>query len=124
MSDSKLLTELLEQIEITIENLLQSTALITDIYELTKSPDGILRLNGICMSFIIIGEEIKRIDKYTNNQLLSNYPSIPWKHVMGMRDRIAHGYFEVDVEVIFDTLRNDIPPLLTVIKQMKEDCTI
>lgn len=123
MSDSKLLTELLEQIEITIENLLQSTALITDIYELTKSPDGILRLNGICMSFIIIGEEIKRIDKYTNNQLLSNYPSIPWKHVMGMRDRIAHGYFEVDVEVIFDTLRNDIPPLLTVIKQMKEDCT-
>ena len=124
MSDSKLLTELLEQIEITIENLLQSTALITDIYELTKSPDGILRLNGICMSFIIIGEEIKRIDKYTNNQLLSNYPSIPWKHVMGMRDRIAHGYFEVDVEVILDTLRNDIPPLLTVIKQMKEDCTI
>lgn len=38
-----------------------------------------------------------------------------------MRDRLAHGYFEIDTDVIFDTLRNDIPPLLNVIKQVKND---
>ena len=40
---------------------------------------------------------------------------------MGMRDRIVHGYFQVDVEVIFDVLQNDILPLFEVIKQMKND---
>jgi uncharacterized protein with HEPN domain len=38
-----------------------------------------------------------------------------------MRDRIAHGYFEIDTDVVFDTLKNDIPPLLETIKQMKND---
>ena len=114
MPDKILLAiEVLEQIEITIENLLESTATITNLDELTKSADGMLKLNGICMSFIIIGEEIKR--------LLPNYPSVPWYDIMGMRDRLAHGYFEIDTDVIFDTLRNDTSPLLSVIKQIKKD---
>lgn len=121
MHERILTIETLEQIETTLENLLKSTAPIKDIDELTKSADGMLRLNGICMSFIIIGEEIKRIDRYTKKQFLPNYPSISWNDIMGMRDRIAHGYFEIDTDVIFDTLKNDIPPLLTVIKQMKKD---
>jgi uncharacterized protein with HEPN domain len=121
MHDKILIIESLEQLEQVIENLLESTSGIQDIGELPKSADGILRLNGICMCFIIIGEEIKRVDKYTKKQLLPNYPSIPWENVMGMRDRIAHGYFEIDIDVVFDALRNDIPPLLKIIKQMKDD---
>jgi len=121
MHNKTLIFETLEQIEQVIENLLESTSNLSDINELLKSADGMLRLNGICMSFIIIGEEIKRIDRYTDEQFLSNYPSISWKSIKGMRDRIAHGYFEIDVDVVFDTLKNDIPPLLAVIKQMRND---
>jgi len=40
---------------------------------------------------------------------------------MGMHNRIAHGYFEIDIDIIFDALKNDIPPLLEVIKQIKND---
>jgi len=121
MHDKTLVIESLEQLEQVIENLLESTSNIQDIGELLESAEGILRLNGICMCFIIIGEEVKRIDRYTEKQLLSNYPSIPWESVMGMRDRIVHGYFEIDIDVVFDALKNDIPPLLKVIKQMKAD---
>jgi len=121
MYNKTLITETLEQIETVIDNLLESTHNILDINDLSKSADGILRLNGICMSFIIIGEEVKRIDKYTERQFLSNYPTIQWGNVMGLRNRIAHGYFEIDIDVILDTLKNDIPLLLTVIKQMKTD---
>jgi len=121
MRDRTLIIEALEQLEQVIENLLESTSNISDINELPKSADGMLRLNGICMCFIIVGEEIKRIDRYTEKNFLLNYPSIPWESVMGMRDRIAHGYFEIDIDVVFDTLKNDIPPLLEVIKQMKND---
>jgi len=121
MRDGTLIIETLEQVEQVIENLLESTANLSDINELLKSADGMLRLNGICMCFIVIGEEIKRIDRYTDEKILTNYPSIPWKNIKGMRDRIAHGYFEIDTDVVFDTLKNDIPPLLVVIKQMKND---
>ena len=121
MRDKTLIIERLEQLEQVIENLLESTSNISDINELPKSPDGMLRLNGICMSFIIIGEEVKRIDKYTEKNFLVNYPSIHWGNVMGMRDRIAHGYFEIDIDIVFDALKNDIPPLFEVIKQMKND---
>ena len=121
MYDKTLIIEIIEQLEQLIENLLESTSAISDINQLPMTPDGVLRLHGICMCFIVIGEEIKRIDKYSNKQLLSEYPSIPWKRVMGMRDRMTHGYFQIDIDVVFDALKNDIPPLLEVIKQMKND---
>ena len=121
MYDKILIIESLERLEQVIENLIESTSCILDIYDLPKSADGMLRLNGICMCLIVIGEEVKRIDKYTQKQFLSNYPSISWKSIMGMRDRISHGYFEIDIDVIFETLRNDILPLLETIKQMKND---
>ena len=121
MHDKTLILETLEQVEKVIETLLEGTSNISDINELLTSSDGMLRLNGICMCFIVIGEEIKRIDKYSDGQLLPNYPSIPWKNIKGMRDRIAHGYFEIDADVVFDTLKNDIPPLFDVVKQMRKD---
>ena len=121
MRDKILIIESLEQLEQVIKNLLESTANIHDVDKLPNTADGILRLNGICMCFIIIGEEVKRIDRYTEKQFLTNYPSILWESVMGMRDRIAHGYFEIDIDVVFDALKNDIPPLLKVIKQMRAD---
>jgi uncharacterized protein with HEPN domain len=121
MHDSTLIIEALEQLEQVVGNLIEGASNIHDADELPKSADGMLRLNGICMCFIVIGEEVKRIDRYTEKQFLPNYPSIPWKSLMGMRDKIAHGYFEIDIDVVFDALKNDIPPLLEVIKQMKID---
>ena len=121
MRDKSLVIESLNQLEQVIENLLESTSTLQDINALPKSADGMLRLNGICMCFIIIGEEVKRIDRYTEKLFLPNYPSIPWVSVMGIRNRIAHGYFEIDLDVVFDALKNDIPPLLEVIRQMKMD---
>ena len=120
MRDRTLIIEGLEQLEQVIGSLIEGTSNIQDLNELLKSADGMIRLNGICMYFIIIGEEVKRIDRYTEKQFLCNYPSISWESIMGMRNRIAHGYFEIDIEVIFDTLKNDIPPLFEVIKQMKK----
>jgi uncharacterized protein with HEPN domain len=121
MCDKSLVVEVLEQVERVIENLLESTAQMVDIEELLKSADGMLRLNGICMSFIIIGEEVKRIDRYTEKQLLKNYPTVSWENIMGMRNRIVHGYFEIDMDIVFDTLKNDIPPLLKAVKLIKNN---
>ena len=118
MYDKTLIIETLEKLELVITNLIESTSDISHIDRLPMSADGMLRLNGICMCFIIIGEEVKRIDRYTEKKFLSNFPSIPWENIMGMRDRIAHDYFDIDIDIVLDTLKNDIPPLLEVIKKM------
>lgn len=70
------------------------------------------------MLLIAIGESVKRIDKATNKQLLSQYPEIDWKGVMGMRDIIAHHYFDIDADVVFDVMKNNLPDVKKVINKM------
>ena len=58
-----------------------------------------------------IGEGFKKIDDKTNHQLLIHRPEIPWRQVMGMRDHIAHGYFNINAELVWDVVKNDLQPL-------------
>lgn len=46
------------------------------------------------------------------------FPEIYWSGVMRMRDKIAHHYFEIDAEVVYKTLKNDIPAMLPVVRRM------
>lgn len=59
-----------------------------------------------------IGEGFKKIDERTNKQLLPLRSDIPWREVMGMRNHIAHGYFDINTDLVFDVVRNDLQPLL------------
>lgn len=54
-------------------------------------------------------------------KLLSQYPEIYWNGVMRMRDKIAHHYFEVDTDVVFKTIQEDVPPMLSVIERIIAD---
>lgn len=80
-------------------------------------------LDGVCMKLIATGESIKNLDKLTNGNLLVLYPQIPWREVMGMRDIIVHHYFEVDADVIFNTIKENIPLLMKVLKQIHKELT-
>ena len=85
------------------------------------SATGTLLLDGVCMKLIATGESIKNLDKLTAGNLLIYYPQIPWREVMGMRDIIVHHYFEVDADVIFNTVKENIPLLMDTLLQMRED---
>lgn len=76
------------------------------------SPEGTKNLAASCMLIEAIGEAYKKIDKDTDGTLLPLYPDIPWKAVKGIRDRIAHGYFEIDADIIYETIKEDLPTLL------------
>ena len=80
-----------------------------------------MRLDAICMNLIALGEAVKGLDKITQGELLPHYSEIYWSGVMKMRDKIAHHYFEMDAEVVFKTLKEDIPTMLPIIQQMIED---
>ena len=85
------------------------------------SPSGMMRLDAICMNLIALGETVKGLDKLTGGQLLPKYPEIYWKGVMGMRDKISHHYFEIDSDVVFKTIQEDIPQMINVVAKMIGD---
>lgn len=112
---------LLEKVMESIEVIQQRTENIHCVNDFLDSSTGTLLLDGVCMKLIATGESIKNLDKLTNRSLLVHYPKIPWREVMGMRDIIVHHYFEVDADVIFNTVKENIPLLMDTLKQMRKD---
>lgn len=80
------------------------------------SVDGMKTLAANCMLIEAIGEGFKKLDSITGKQLLPARPEIPWKQVMGMRDHIAHGYFDINSDLVWDTIQNDLSPLLAAVE--------
>ena len=54
----------------------------------------------------------------TEKKLLSRYPEMDWKGVMGMRDIIAHHYFDLDAEIVYDVIKNDLPKLRNILQRI------
>ncbi len=60
----------------------------------------------------IIGEAAYRVSESTRNEL----PAIPWADVIGMRHRLVHAYFDINLDVLWRTLVQDIPLLIPAIE--------
>ena len=78
----------------------------------TRFESSHLLQDGIIRQLEIIGEAIKRV----STDLRVGYPEIPWQDIAGMRDKLIHDYFGVDLETVWITARDDIP----VVKQQME----
>lgn len=62
----------------------------------------------------IIGEAVKKIPDDIRNK----YPDMPWKEIAGMRDKLIHEYFGIDLESVWTTIIDDIHPLNNCIVQL------
>lgn len=106
---------LLVQIRTAILQLKDWNSNIISSDDYYSSPDGMKNLAASCMLIEAIGEGIKQIDKITDGRLLVNSPEIPWKDVIGIRNHIAHGYFDIDGDMVLDVVKNDLDSLLEAI---------
>ena len=107
----RIVEDQLLQIREAIRNLELWNANLTEANDLMTSPGGTKTLAADCMLIEAIGEGVKRIDERTQQQLLPSRPEIPWKAVKGMRDHIAHGYFDINVDFVWDVVKNNLPAL-------------
>lgn len=65
----------------------------------------------------IIGEATKNLPDTLKNE----YPEVPWKFMAGIRDKVVHGYFVVDLPIIWSTVKRDVPLLESLIEEIKEE---
>lgn len=121
MCDTELIRSSLTKVQTALDRILQRSETILSPDDFLMTPSGVERLESICMLLIAIGESVKRIDKATHKELLSHYPEIDWKGVMGMRDIIAHHYFDIDAVIVYDVMKNNLPAVKATIDRMLAD---
>ncbi len=64
----------------------------------------------------ILGEAASKVTE----DYRRSHPEIPWRDIIDMRNRIAHGYFDVNIKMVWDTVQEDLPRLLLLILALPE----
>ncbi len=68
--------------------------------------------NAVVMSLLIIGEAATKVmDRFP--AFAERYDQTPWRDMRGMRNRIAHGYFDISLETVWQTVQSALPELLS-----------
>lgn len=65
----------------------------------------------------IVGEAARGV----SSEFRSNHPEIPWRSVIGTRDHLAHGYFDVNLDIVWSTITTDLPPLVAELERFMPD---
>jgi uncharacterized protein with HEPN domain len=71
-------------------------------------------VNAVLRSIEVMGEASRKIPE----EIRSRYPQMPWKKMTGMRDKLIHEYHGVDLDTVWQTLHDDIPPLKNKVQEI------
>lgn len=115
-NDYNRVKSILEQMQTAVAQLREWNANVSSAEDYYKSSSGMQKLAASCMLIEAIGESVKQIDKITHGELLKERPEILWIDVMGIRNHIAHGYFDIDGDIIFNTVKKDLVDLQKAIE--------
>jgi len=70
--------------------------------------------HGTARTLEIIGEAARKV----SDEFKAGHPEIPWKEMIGLRHRLIHEYFRIDLRRVWDTVENDLPRLVTLIEPL------
>ena len=71
-------------------------------------------LLALIKSIEIIGEAASQVSEACK----SDNDNIPWKDMVGMRNRLSHGYFDVNLDIVWQTVKTDLPELIKELKKI------
>lgn len=74
---------------------------------------------AVIMSLVIIGEAVTKVmDGYAEFALA--HAQVPWRNIRGMRNRIAHGYFDINLDVVWETVQTALPELIKQLRALRD----
>ncbi len=72
----------------------------------------------LVLSLVRLIEVIGEAAAQTSQAFQDTHPEIPWAQIIAMRNRLIHAYFDVDVDRVWDTVVDDLPPLMVALERM------
>ena len=101
-----------ERVEDYLEHIAQAIRRATEYTERLGSVSAFRRSqrdqDAVIRNIGIIGEAASRIQRHAP-EFMTAHPEIPWIEMRGMRNTMIHDYFDVDVDVVWSTVKNDLP---------------
>ena len=83
-----------------------------------KDQDDFNQDRKLHLSVVHLLEIIGEAGSHISDDVQKNYPQFPWKHIVGMRNRLIHGYFDINLVIVWKTATEDIPPLIKQLEQI------
>lgn len=78
--------------------------------------------DGVIRNIEVIGEAARNVQRRFP-QFAATHPEVPWEDVYWMRNRLSHGYFTVDLELVWKTVERDIPELEVQVLDLRKAAT-
>ena len=78
---------------------------------------------AVVMNLVIIGEAATRCLR-DHDAFLEQFPDVPWRGMRGMRNRIAHGYFDIDLDTVWETIQIALPELSERLPAIREKAEV
>ena len=116
--DWETIVDMLQQLAETVERIQMSFSSVSEPDFFYASAEGQEKLDAIGMKLLAIGELLKKIDKKTSKTLLAQYPEIDWTGFIGLRDVIAHDYYNLNPVKIFAICSGKIALLHSTVNRM------
>lgn len=98
---------------------IQASAFIEGLAKEDFLADALTR-DACCMNLIIIGEAARRILERWPDFAVS-HPDVGWHRMTGIRNRVAHGYEDINFEIVWDTLIGELPELIARVNVMLDE---
>ena len=71
-------------------------------------------VEAVAFNLLVLGEAAAQLP----DEVRQSHPELPWSQLRGLRNVIAHEYFDLDVQTLWNTVRNNLPPLVTALRKM------
>lgn len=73
-----------------------------------------MRFDATVRNLEVIGEAVKRVP----DSIRENYSSVAWRKIAGLRDRLIHAYFDIDIDIIWDVVQSELPVLKSEVQRI------
>lgn len=88
------------------------------LFVVNQSREDLDKNEMLALSLVHLLEIVGEAANGVSDTYRKQYPHIPWKKMIGLRNRLIHGYFDINLDIVWDTVLKDLPPLVSDLEKI------